>query len=367
MAEINVELPAVKDRPLITFALFAYNQERYIRNAVEGALAQTYEPLEIIISDDCSNDNTFEIIKETVSKNKHKRNVLLNRNACNIGIGAHVENIFRMAQGELIIAAAGDDISMPSRSSKIVSAWLKNGKPLAVSSSLEVITESGEVDSKHSRARRFNYKDFSNYSGRDMIYAHYLGSGGIACLGATLCYSQEIFKYFGFAFSNVMNEDLVLLGRALLAGEVLIHPEKLVKHRVHGANISASKEGAIETLLHKIRSAAVMSKKAKRQKQLQAAHYKLNLVSVQLRDIELVINRNLYPKDVLGKLHQELKERKGACQAELLILQFWLAGVWNLIVTGSPPLKVLMQYLYLRYSAVRWFKSTLTKMHVSQP
>lgn len=33
------------DRPLITFALFAYNQEQYIEEAVQGALSQTYSPL----------------------------------------------------------------------------------------------------------------------------------------------------------------------------------------------------------------------------------------------------------------------------------------------------------------------------------
>lgn len=39
------------EKPLVTFALFAYNQESCIREAVEGALAQDYENLEIILSD----------------------------------------------------------------------------------------------------------------------------------------------------------------------------------------------------------------------------------------------------------------------------------------------------------------------------
>jgi len=43
----------------VTFALFAYNQEKYIREEVEGAFSQTYQPLEIIWSDDCSSDRTF--------------------------------------------------------------------------------------------------------------------------------------------------------------------------------------------------------------------------------------------------------------------------------------------------------------------
>ena len=55
---------SLQDRPLVTFALFAYNQEKYIREAVEGTFSQTYEPLEIILSDDCSSDRTFEIMEE---------------------------------------------------------------------------------------------------------------------------------------------------------------------------------------------------------------------------------------------------------------------------------------------------------------
>ncbi len=49
---------------LVTFALFSYNQERFIREALRGALAQTYSPLQIVISDDCSQDRTFKIIQE---------------------------------------------------------------------------------------------------------------------------------------------------------------------------------------------------------------------------------------------------------------------------------------------------------------
>jgi glycosyltransferase involved in cell wall biosynthesis len=47
--------------------MFAYNHERFIAEAVRGALSQTYSPLEIIISDDCSTDRTFEIIQSEVA------------------------------------------------------------------------------------------------------------------------------------------------------------------------------------------------------------------------------------------------------------------------------------------------------------
>ena len=49
--EIDQEVVLV-EKPLVTFALFAYNQEKFITAAVKAVFAQTYQPLEIIISDD---------------------------------------------------------------------------------------------------------------------------------------------------------------------------------------------------------------------------------------------------------------------------------------------------------------------------
>ena len=53
-----------ENRPLVTFLLFSYNQENYIREAVEGVLSQDYESLEIIIS----NSKQFFNLKKDVYK-----------------------------------------------------------------------------------------------------------------------------------------------------------------------------------------------------------------------------------------------------------------------------------------------------------
>src|SRR5215212_7155005 len=99
------------DRPLVTFALFAYNQERFIAEAVRGALSQTYSPLEIIISDDGSTDRTFEIIEGEVAGYAGPHEIRLNRIEQNIGWGAHINLVMEMVKGKLIVVAAGDDVS----------------------------------------------------------------------------------------------------------------------------------------------------------------------------------------------------------------------------------------------------------------
>ena len=68
-----------KPLPLATFALFSYNQEDYICDAVEAAFLQIYTPLKIIISDDCSSDGTFEKILRLIKNYNGKHTSLCHR------------------------------------------------------------------------------------------------------------------------------------------------------------------------------------------------------------------------------------------------------------------------------------------------
>ena len=69
----------------ISIVLTAYNVEKYIGEAIESCLNQTYKDLEIIIVDDCSTDNTKDLIKSYVEKNKDI--IKLIENSVNRGAG----------------------------------------------------------------------------------------------------------------------------------------------------------------------------------------------------------------------------------------------------------------------------------------
>lgn len=114
-------------RPLVTFALFGYNQEKYIREAIEGAFAQDYSPLEIIFSDDCSTDRTFEIMQEMAAMYEGPHRVLARKTKVNKGFLQHIAEVVELAHGELLIMAAGDDVSKNNRTDVLVSAWLVSG------------------------------------------------------------------------------------------------------------------------------------------------------------------------------------------------------------------------------------------------
>ena len=131
------------ERPLVTFYVMAYNQERFVREAVEGALAQTYSPLEVLLSDDCSTDRTFEIMQEAVKGYAGPHTIVLNRSTRNLGVSAHLNTIVDLAHGELLVAADGDDVSLPHRTDRCVEVWLEAGKPAAIASSATGIDAEG--------------------------------------------------------------------------------------------------------------------------------------------------------------------------------------------------------------------------------
>ena len=102
-------------RPLATLFITSYNQEAYVGAAIDGAFAQTYAPLEIVMSDDASADRTFEIMREKAAAYRGPHRIVLNRNEKNLGIVPHVEKVMSLASGEIIVENAGDDVSVPHR------------------------------------------------------------------------------------------------------------------------------------------------------------------------------------------------------------------------------------------------------------
>lgn len=214
-------------RPLVTFALFAFNQETYIRDAIEAALAQDYSPLEIILSDDCSTDRTYEVMEMSVKDYSGPHRVLLNRNTTNLGangIGAHVNKVVEMASGELFVFAAGDDISDSSRVSKIVNMWVASEKPTgSIHSAVEAISDDPRVSGR----RIGGCEGFGEQSLVECI-----ASGAKGLLGASHAITRNVFEIFGPLPASTYFEDRTLAFRSLLAGSVLYCPEALVKYRV---------------------------------------------------------------------------------------------------------------------------------------
>ena len=223
-------MPLVKDHPLVSFCLFAFNQAEFIRGAVEAAFSQSYEPLEIILSDDCSSDETFQIMRELVAGYRGPHHVILNRNATNLGLGGPINVVASLAHGAWMVSAAGDDLSSPDRVSRLMQA--ANQCPDAYG-----ILSAWDVMDAHGVPTLVNQNNLP--SGRIRGHDHNMIDQSLKMRGAVASWRRDLFTGFGPLQPDVWREDVVLAFRALLSGSIQVVPESLVQYRSHGNSISA--------------------------------------------------------------------------------------------------------------------------------
>jgi PST family polysaccharide transporter len=199
----------IEQRPLITFALLAYNQERFIEEAVQGAFAQTYSPLEIVLSDDCSTDRTFEIMQEMARQYQGPHKIILNRNEHNLGLILHMNKVsFDLARGEIIVCAGGDDVSLAHRVDDTAAVFDGDPEVMTVSLNYQRTDEYGHIDSKQPR-----------FEGGVFRLRDYLGGKKLPLYGCARAYRKEVFTRFGSLSASCAVEDSNLVFRALLLGK----------------------------------------------------------------------------------------------------------------------------------------------------
>ncbi|NIJ41636.1 glycosyltransferase involved in cell wall biosynthesis [Parvibaculum indicum] len=224
----NIGLPdGTENRPLVTFVVFAYNQEKYICEAVEGAFAQRYSPLEIILSDDCSSDRTFEIMEEMAEAYKGPHKVRVRRNAFNLGTALHVQSAFVVSTGKLFVVAAGDDISIDNRVSVLVDAWVSAGSPEgAVHSGRELFRNDQTIKTVPANHHRYS----------DIVLDGYAHGYWLPAAAPTCAYTRGVFERFAPLIGGSIIEDAPLQLRAALLGTLLPCDEALVRTRLHDDN-----------------------------------------------------------------------------------------------------------------------------------
>ena len=210
------------DRPLVTFALFAYNQEKFIREAVEGAFAQTYEPLEIILSDDCSTDRTFEIMQEMAAAYEGPHRVIIRRNSENLGLMLHLQTVVELASGDFIVLAAGDDISFSNRVAAVCAVVEKDPETMAVFSEYEEFFEE-EVPKIENSVQKASIKSYS-------LFEMLMNGGGVG-IGATYAYDKKCFTWPDNLPVDIVSEDRILPLRAAFLGRVYKIEAPLIHYR----------------------------------------------------------------------------------------------------------------------------------------
>ena len=133
------------ENPLVSIGVITYNSATTIVETLDSAYQQTYENLELIISDDCSSDDTVVICKKWLESYGHRFvNTKIVTVPVNTGTSANCNRAIVEAQGEWFKGIAGDDIFFPNCIEECIK-YVKNNPDIHIfTSSIQSFTTDKE-------------------------------------------------------------------------------------------------------------------------------------------------------------------------------------------------------------------------------
>ncbi len=214
--------------PLVSYVIICYNQEEYIMDALKSAFSQDYNNIEFIISDDNSKDKTSEIIKDYISNCNEIVEFI--ESSENVGLAGNFSNALSKASGEIIVVAAGDDISLPSRVSNTVKYFRENPNISFLSFNDLIILNSDKTEQQ-----LFNVCEDKTYS-----YDDYFNSEVSFFSGASRAFKRDVYVKFGNLNFDCPTEDTPYIFRCLSLGDGLVSASPGIYYRKHTNNLSSS-------------------------------------------------------------------------------------------------------------------------------
>jgi glycosyltransferase involved in cell wall biosynthesis len=230
--------------PLISIILLCYNHENFVEEAIEGVFLQTYSPLEIVIVDDCSTDNTADIIEARTAGQRCGQAIRFVRNTKNIGGWASAKLGLDMTQGRFIIIASGDDIMLPELVAEIARVWMTDN--------VSLVTANASYIDERSNSLNRTFRD-PNIPADDTFETLARDGSNACCFGPAIGFERAIYTTFGWPPAYLNAYDIMLPFYAYLLKGARFISKPLLKYRVHGQNSSSSlraeKANALERVL----------------------------------------------------------------------------------------------------------------------
>lgn len=211
--------------------MLCYNHEKYIKEAISSVLNQTFRNFELIIINDCSQDNSEKIINYYIKKDKRIK-YLIHKN--NLGIAKSLNEGLRLSKGSYLAFLADDDVWKINKLTENLKILKRNQKIDVVWSDFIIIDKNGSLI-KQSILSRFKKRNFyPNYLFKILIKKN------VICHGSVLM-RRRCIRNISF------NENLQYLNDYLYWLELSIKykfyyiPKPLVKYRIHGKNVGNDK------------------------------------------------------------------------------------------------------------------------------
>jgi glycosyltransferase involved in cell wall biosynthesis len=203
------------EEPLISIALCTYNGAKYLREQLDSITSQTYQRFEIIVVDDCSTDNTFDIVKTYAAQDTR---IKCFKNEVNLGFNKNFEKAISLTSGKYIAVSDQDDI------------WLADKLRLLLDNIKDnwlIFSNSSYLDSSASGKLLDNFKLPNDFRG--ILLFNYL-------TGHTTLFHREFLKFI-FPFPEKGYYDWWMGFVASYHHRICFLDQALTQYRVHHESV----------------------------------------------------------------------------------------------------------------------------------
>lgn len=210
------------DKPRVCIGLPVYNAERYLREALDSILSQTYTDFDLIISDNASTDKTQEICQVYAKKDCR---VKYFRNEKNVGAAPNYNKVFELSSSEYFKWAPYDDLIEPEFLSRCVHVLENNPDAVLCYSRVKIIDENSVFDVDYDPGPNTSFSDPQRRFRNLMLHPEYAVQQMGLIRSAALC---ETGLHRSFPSS-----DEILLAELALLGNFYEIPDRLYLYRRH--------------------------------------------------------------------------------------------------------------------------------------
>lgn len=212
-------------RVAISVIMSVYNAEKFLKKSIESILNQTFSDFEFIIIDDCSTDNSTEIIQAFAKIDKR---IKLVSNEKNKGLTKSLNKALRLSKGKYIARMDADDISLSERF-QVQFDYLEENKELFLVGSWAM-----EVDSAGRYGKKMEPETNFNKLQKKLINENNI-------IHPTIFFRNKKGLFYREKFRYAQDYDFYL--NLLSSGEKLINmPKVLLEYRVYAESISIAQK-----------------------------------------------------------------------------------------------------------------------------
>lgn len=225
----NVNKYKMNNQPLVSFIMTAKNTERFIDEAIESVLKQTYTNIELVVVDDASTDRTTEIIKSWAKKDARIKTIFNTKSV----LPPEARNMAAsISHGKYLAILDSDDISLPERATKQVEFMESHPEIGAAGSHAEII----DVEGKYIITKKKNC-DISTIRFASLLQCQFIHSSVII--------RKELFQKLGGYRPEYMHaEDYDLYTRILQNCDMTNIDEVLIKFRANSGGVTSTNDSS---------------------------------------------------------------------------------------------------------------------------